>query len=340
MPNEFWELGSDNLFPLQLELIEGYVVVSGYYNDTTQIPVGSILLEINSQPIDKIIDTLKNSYSSDAMNKQFQFAEFEQRFPMTYASILGFPEKYIVTYALPGRKTRETKELFPANLQSVRNIVFKNFNYPPLTLKLLEEKNTAVLKIPSFSFYDQVKYFTDFLNSSFSVIKNKNIKNLILDLRGNHGGDPFCAVPLLSYIEKRPVRYFIEEYGRYSEFAKPILLAKNHFTGNLYTLIDKHCGSTNGHLCALLKYHKIGKLIGSEGGSTFKCNAKVYEFTLKETHLIVNIARQTYSAAVTGMDKTKGVEPDYIIEQTYKDFLNNKDTVMEFTLNLIQEKED
>ncbi len=340
MPNEFWELGADNLFPLQLKLIEEYAVVSGYYNDTVQVPIGSIILEINSRPINEIINNVKDSYSADAMNEQFQLAQFENRFPMTYTSIYGFPEKYTVTYALPGRKTRETKELIPANLQSVRKIVSKNFNYPPLILKILEDRKTAVLKIPSFIFYDRVEYFTNFLDSSFNEIKSKKINNLILDLRGNDGGDPFCAVPLLSYLEKEPVKYFAKEYGKYSEFAKPIPLSKNHFEGNLYTLIDKYCGSTNGHFCALLKYHRIGRLVGEEGGSTYKCNARVEEFPLGNTHLIVNIAQETYSAAIEDMDKTKGVEPDYYVEQNYKDFLNGDDTVMKFTLHLIEKEEN
>ena len=183
-----------------------------------------------------------------------------------------------------------------------------------------------------------MKYFTNFLDSSFKKIKDKSITNLILDLRGNDGGDPFCSVPLFSYLEKEPVKYFAEEYGHYSEFAKVIPLAENNFKGNLYTLIDHHCGSTNGHFCALLKYHKIGKLVGTEGGATYKCNARVEEFRLKNTHLIVNVARQTYTAAVEGMDKTKGVEPDYIIDQSYDDFLNGKDTIIEFTQSLILNK--
>ena len=198
-------------------------------------------------------------------------------------------------------------------------------------------KNVAVIKIPTFSFYDRVEYFTKFIDSSFQEIKDKNIPNLILDLRGNDGGDPFCSVPLFSYLEKEPVKYFAEEYGKYSEFSKPIPLAENHFTGNLYTLIDYHCGSTNGHFSALLKYHKIGKFAGVEGGATYKCNASVVEFSLKNTHMIVNVAQRTYNAAVEGMDKTKGVEPDYFVEQTYTDFINGIDTVLEYTLKLIEE---
>jgi hypothetical protein len=340
MPGDFWDCGKENLFPLQIKLIDGYAVIAGCYDDSLQVPVGSIILEINSTPIEKIINDLKSSYSSDGLIKQFQFAQIEKRFPMSFARYYGFPEEYMVTYALPGRKTSETKKLIPADLKSVRAVVFKNFNHPPLTLSVEKGNGRAILKIPSFIFYDKVDYFKSFLDSAFVEIKKSNIENLILDLRSNDGGDPFCAVPLFSYLENEPVPYFAKEYGRYSDFAKPIPLAENHFTGNLYTLIDKHCGSTNGHFCALLKYHKIGKLIGEEGGSTYKCNAKTKEVKLDNTKMLVYVPQETFSAAVEGMDKTKGVEPDYYIEQTYKDFLIDKDTVMEFVKDLISKKEN
>jgi len=339
MPGEFWDLGTNNFFPLQLKLIEGKAVVAGYYNDTAQVPIKSVILEINSRPIDEIIIEVENSIISDAFIRQFQRAGFEKRFPLVYASIYGFPEEYNVTYLLPGQKTTISTKLIPADHESVRKIIFKNFGHPPLTLKLMEKENIAVIKIPTFSFYDRVEYFTNFLDSSFQIIKEKNITNLILDLRGNDGGDPFCSVPLFSYLEKEPTKYFAEEYGRYSEFGKPIPPAKNNFTGNLYTLIDHHCGSTNGHFSALLKYNKIGKFVGVEGGATYKCNASIEEFSLKNTHLIVNVAQRTYSAAVEGMDKTKGVEPDYVVEQSYNDFLNGKDSVMEYTIKLIKDSE-
>ncbi|MCW9066073.1 MAG: hypothetical protein OQJ78_07220, partial [Ignavibacteriaceae bacterium] len=85
--------------------------------------------------------------------------------------------------------------------------------------------------------------------------------------------------------------------------------------------------------------NKIGKFVGVEGGATYKCNASIEEFSLKNTNLIVNVGQRTYIAAVEGMDKTKGVEPDFVVEQSYSDFLNGKDTVLEFTLDLIKEQE-
>ena len=71
MPGDFWDVGKENLFPLHIKLIDGYAVVAGYYNETSQVPVGSIILEINSLPIKKIIsdDNLKHKASiEDILN--------------------------------------------------------------------------------------------------------------------------------------------------------------------------------------------------------------------------------------------------------------------------------
>jgi len=159
----------------------------------------------------------------------------------------------------------------------------KNFNHPELGFEVIEERSTAIMTIQTFIYYDRVPMFKEFLESCFQEIHEKKIANLILDLRGNDGGDPFCAVPLFSYLENESVPYFAEPYGKYSSLAEQIPLAENHFTGNLFTLIDGRCFSTNGHFCSLLKYHKIGKFIGTEGGATYKCNAgKKHGNTSKE----------------------------------------------------------
>ena len=337
MPNEYWNSGYNKLFPLQIKLIDGYAVVIGDYNSKSLVPTGSIVLVINGISIDDIIKEMKLNYSADAMNENFILSQIERRFSMIYARRFGFPEKFTVTYALPGRKTSETAELNPANIQAVRVVVFENFNHPELGFEVIEGKSTAIMTIQTFIYYDRVPMFKEFLKKCFKEIHEKKIANLILDLRGNDGGDPFCAAPLFSYLEHEPVPYFAESYGKYSSLAKSIPLAESHFTGNLFTLIDGRCFSTNGHFCSLLKYHKIGKFVGTEGGATYKCNAgRNMEIHLKNSRIMLFLGRSTYVAAVENMDKTHGILPDYFIKQTYRDFLAGKDTVMDYTLELIE----
>ena len=89
------------------------------------------------------------------------------------------PDKYEVTYALPGKKTRVNADLKPTDIGSVRNVVFANFNHPPLGLEFLEDQSTAVITVKTFSYYDRVDFFRDFLDgkdvfmeTTLNIIKN------------------------------------------------------------------------------------------------------------------------------------------------------------------------
>jgi len=333
MPGDFWDMDPDNLFPLQIRILEGHMVISGSYTDSVQVPAGSIIHEINKRSAMDIYHEMKANYSADGYNQNFKRTSVEQRFPMIYARRFGFPDEYLVEYTLPGQKTHKETTLNPATLQSVRKVVFGTHDKPELSLKLLEEKSTAIITINTFIYYDRVDYFKGFLDSCFTLMKEKNIKNLILDLRKNDGGDPFCAVPLFSYLEHVPVPYFAEPYGRYAEFANPIPLADNRFTGNLYTLIDGRCFSTNGHFCALLKYHKIGKFVGTESGATYTCNAgRDLMVRLNNTRF----GRNPFAVAVQGMDQREPIKPDYPVHETIRDLLEGRDVYMEMALKLIE----
>ncbi|MCF8390372.1 MAG: hypothetical protein K9H12_06740 [Bacteroidales bacterium] len=336
MPGSYWNIDPENLFPLKIKLIEDYVVVTGSYNDTLQVPVGSIIQEINGRLMEDIIQEMRANYSADAFNIHFINSQITRRFSLIYARRFGFPAKYDVKYSLPGRKTSQYKTLIPATNQAVREVVFSNFRHPPLTFKLLEEKNTALLTIPTFIYYDKVPYFTNFIDSCFTIIVKRNIENLILDLRGNDGGDPFCAAPLFSYLQPEPLPYFSEPYGKYSEFSLPLAIPENHYTGNLITLIDGRCFSTNAHFCSLLKYHKIGKFVGTPSGGTYTCNAgKNGIEILKNTGIQLYFGRSSFETAVKNMDKSKPIMPDVYVKESYKDFLQNKDVCFEVALDLI-----
>lgn len=336
MPGSYWEIDPKNLFPLQIKIIQGYVVVIGNYNDSMQVPVGSILLTINKRPVSEIIEEMRANYSADAFNPNFIDTQIARRFPLIYARRFGYPEKYVVDYTLPDRKTSETLVLLPATNQAVRAVIFANFRHPPLTFELIEDKNAALLTIPTFIYYDRVPWFTNFIDSCFSIIKEEHIGNLILDVRGNDGGDPFCAAPLFSYLQPEPLPYFLEPYGKYADLADSLLLPENHFTGNLITLMDGRCFSTNGHFCSLLKYHQVGVIVGTESGGTYTCNAgKNGVKRLENSGIQLYFGRSSFATAVEGMDKSKPIKPDYLVIETYRDFLDGRDVIMEKAMDII-----
>ena len=159
---------------------------------------------------------------------------------------------------------------------------------------------------------------------------------MILDLRDNDGGDPFCSAYLLKYLSDKPVPYFSLKYGaHYATLAQPHIPAERPFAGRSWILIDGGCLSSTTHLCALFKYHGIGRFVGSETAGNYTCNDNSKEFVLSHSGIAVNLARRTYAVAVSGMPRERGIRPDFHVEAKLDDLLGDIDTVKEFVVKKI-----
>ena len=333
LPNNYWYVAPGKFFPLKLQFISNKVFVAGQYIDSLLVPIGSEILSINNKSINEIKKILIENHRADGFNPAFKSARVEKKFSKLFALQFGFPEKFEVQFISPYKKEIQTEILVPV---SVGAINIEPMRGDLLEIEFLEDRSTAILTINTFIYYDQLDMFKSFIDSAFTEIQEKNITTLVIDLRGNDGGDPFCSTYLLSYIEREPVPYFSERYGSYAPLADPIPLAENNFDGNVFTLIDGNGFSTTGHFCAVLKYNNICKFVGTELGSTYTCNGATRNITLENTRLTLWTAhRHSYSAAVEGMENRRGIIPDYIVEPTVNDLIKGRDTVKEFTLKLI-----
>jgi C-terminal processing protease CtpA/Prc len=254
-------------------------------------------------------------------------------FPFFYAIRFGFPDAFTIVYRPPGGEEDVVVSLEPSGLGE---ILIPRDPTPNLDLELHEEEKVAILTVRTFIFYRNEEEFTRFIDDAFRKIAESGTEYLIIDLRGNDGGNPFCSSHLLSYIEPYPIPYFAEPYGKYSRLADPVPLTQNHFDGEVFVLIDGKCFSSTGHLCGLLKFHGIGTLVGSETGGTFTCNDDKKVMHLKNTRFNLRVARGSFRVAVDGMDKGRGVIPDHRVERTIEDVLEGEDAAMTFTLDLIR----
>ena len=213
-----------------------------------------------------------------------------------------------------------------------------DFQTSNLEFSLEPSKNLAIVKIKSFVYYeDQFPVFKSFIDSCFQQIELHQIENLVIDLRNNGGGDPFCASYLLQYISDEAFRYYkpgTTDY--YKDLEKEILPHSNNFTGKLFVLINSLCSSTTGHLSSLLKQKNIGTLIGSETGATFICNARTINFKLKNTGINASVATKTYQTDVSGFRKDQGIMPDIQIDRNIDQLLSKRDLEMEKVMDLIK----
>jgi len=118
----------------------------------------------------------------------------------------------------------------------------------------------------------------------------------------------------------------------------PMNPSENKFSGTTYVLQDAGCRSTTGHFLSLIKYNKLATTIGEESGGTYLCNDGSRTIKLKNTGISCRIARITFTTTVENLPKHRGIIPDHIVVQDIQDFVNNNDTVLNYTLELIKNK--
>jgi len=332
MPKNYWNNLSGKLFPLKIRIAGSSPLVSGSYLENNPIPVGASLLTINGKPLQEIFKNLKKLVSADALSDASKTFRVGTRFARLYSLCYGCPDSFSIVYQLPGEEHQRESVLSAVPTRLVPGKVSKK----ELSLTFNKKTDTAVMTIPHFVYYKNKESFFRFIDESFAQIAQKAAANLIIDLRGNGGGDPFCAAHLFSYLIPQSLPYFSQPYGKYSRLAEPIPRQESPFTGKLYILIDTGVFSTTGHLLGLLKYHKIGTLIGEETGATFTCNDAHRAFELKNSRLQVWIARATFASAVKDMPDDRGILPDIELYPTASDLAVGQDTALDYTLKLIQ----
>jgi C-terminal processing protease CtpA/Prc len=340
-PSDYWTTAPDRFFPLGLRIFGGRAYAARSADPAGGLPAGSEITSINGRSISEILTGLKSLMSSDGSNDGFKTARINTAFPTLYALRFGFPEEFVVEAVRPGEKNagkirlRAVERLkIPADSSAEKRAA--SSGDPNLDFEILPAAgSTAVLTIRNFAYYQAVDQFKGFIDESFARIRKAGIQNLILDLRDNGGGDPFCTTHLLSYLEPKPILYFARVYPSYERFAEPIPRAAGAFEGKLYVLINSGCFSSTGHFSALLKEHKIGTLIGTETGGTYECNDATREIQIRNTRLRLFVARMTFTAAVKSLPRYRGVVPDIQAEPDLADYLSGRDTAKELALSLI-----
>lgn len=202
LPNDvMMELLGENkvLFPIPIVVIGHQLVVN---HREMPIPYGSIITAINQKSVASILDDfIKPNSTYDQRN-------VEQMFNLMYLTKYGKTDEFFVEYQEPNSNqkkqitlkgvdvktyTKSTEnQVFPLNKQALNNVI--NAFTAPIP-------DTYFLQLNSFTTpdgkLDSQGYFYDAFSKIFKEIKEKNIKNLVIDLRYNGGGN--VAIPSMLY---------------------------------------------------------------------------------------------------------------------------------------------
>jgi len=148
-------------------------------------------------------------------------------------------------------------------------------------------------------------------------------------------------------IEELPIslkeEHSIEKNGKYYQndtFNKIWEPNKNAFNGSVYLLVNPFVASAGSLFASLAKSDDNTIVIGEEtcGGYYGHTGHIPVNYELPNSKLILHFSIVDLEQDVKQLTDEKygdGVKPDYLVTQSYKDFLDRKDTQLNFTINLI-----
>lgn len=331
--NEKQKKGEPPLKTLQYEVKDDSIFIIANKNKALNgIKLGAQIIAIDSVPVKQILATIKQLFTPDGYNLTFhnQFLNkffsgyYDLAFAKKDSNLLVIKDSLgLRTVLLKSEKPKKDEEKSNIKLTKkqkkaavAKNKLAKKNSYkgldenqqPLLDFKIDSTlKNTAILKVKSFGLaYNNTKKF---FKESFKSLAENKTKNLIIDLRGNMGGNLLNNHLLFRYLYNKPyqftgradmkTKYFYNQKYIQKLFTEHILnvitypaiqlsikkdslgyykkfpiksddkVLKNHFDGNLTVLINGLSFSATSLLAANLQSVNRGYFIGEETGGGY-----------------------------------------------------------------------
>lgn len=197
-------------------------------------------------------------------------------------------------------------------------------------------RDTAgILRIASFS-PGSLKDFKAFLASFFRELEYSGARTLVIDLRGNFGGDARAAMALLGHLSGEAFPYFDAglPFYFYAILGREVKPAAPAFRGRVLALVDGACFSTTGHFLSILKDRKMGILIGEETGGSRVVTDGSFDATLRNTGLRLHCASRIIATLAPSLPAGRGIGPDFEVVTRAQDRVGGIDPVMDRALEM------
>ena len=297
-------------FPLPLKYLNNKLYSNREYEN---IPAGSEILSVNGIPVNDFAKEISRFTSTDGYNLTGKYAFLETRMLFFYIYLAyGEQDSFSIHY----RDSSETKQKVLASVDYKNALENYQKRFIPAyeksreidySFQYLDSSGTGLLTVNTFSLggpkSEGHKNYAAFLDSVFSDLKNRNIQNLIVDIRENGGGNDPNDLLLYSYLAKRNFRenrsaftlfhqvpfkkHFLEEEkdeirdleaelkeehpvfknGKYyqSEKVNPLWNPNpNAFSGQIYLLISPFVASAGSLFASMVKSDDESIVIGQE----------------------------------------------------------------------------
>lgn len=373
-------------FPLQLKVWkDSAVVIGNLYTRDTVLKRGTIVTAINQLPIKRMVDSIYGIMSTDGNSINFKsqvltnnfsgwykarFGDADSVYQISYIDSAGNASTTSITAYVPPKPKKDTV--------SKSTVVTSKPKTPKLvapqkwTLLVDSTAGTAFMNLSSFSGSGLRK----FIRQSFRTIKTRSVKNLVIDIRSNGGGNIKNSTLLSRYISdhsfkiadsvvannrgisKVPLTSFLNVM--YYALAKTVIskkeadgkfhfkrfekhyyapVTKNHFDGNVYILQGGYTFSASTLFTSPLMKQKNVTIVGEESGGGFYGNSAMMIPNIKLPNSGLLFRLPLYRLV---MDKTRpkgnGVIPHVMVDPSSYAIKQGFDIKLEAVKKMIQQK--
>jgi hypothetical protein len=205
---------SKSYLPFSLQFLGKRLYIINNCSGNKAIPNGSEILSINGKPVKQITNVLKQYIFANGNNETYRYAQLGEyyQFHYLYQMLYGNPSFYKIEIIPFNKKKRSIVKVDAVLPQTIAD-EYKKQNGKDINdwgklieYKLLDGKQkTGYLKLETFSSYrlqQGGEKMNDVIDSMFVRIKNDGIRNLIVDIRNNEGGDDWMTTT--SYFKEIP----------------------------------------------------------------------------------------------------------------------------------------
>ena len=221
--------GQDKV-PFYFRWINGRMIITKNFSEDTRLKAGTEVLAINGVPAKKILERLMTIARADGSNdaKRINYLEvlgennyeaFDVYFPMFFPQASNRFELRVKEFAAAKPKTLTVQALtYEQRLAPIKTEVEgrRGGSEQVWDFKFLNER-TAYLRMPTWALFNSKWDWKQFLENSFDELARKKTANLIIDLRGNEGGESVGDV-ILSRLIKQDLR--LEQFKRLVRYRK------------------------------------------------------------------------------------------------------------------------
>lgn len=264
----------------------------------------------------------------DGGAEESKYEVVAENFAVYYAQFIDlqpFDFEVVLSRSTGSTQTIHVKPIERSKLESIR--FDQNKMEDVLFFKVMD--NVAYLRIASFHGpdFDPHTDYPTFLHATFRRLATSKVSRLIIDIRGNGGGDDYYGALLYSYLTEGSFRYFKTVKTRQgNEFVsvahrclEPQPRSENAFPGKVCLLVDGRTFSTAADVASVFRSYHRGTIVGREtrGGYLGNTSGASRTVTLKNTGIRLTIPLWYYENAVTIPDPGhRGVMPDRTVPLT------------------------